>query len=162
MNRYLKLLHPVEFIRLLIVHRYAHFFAVGATGVFINLSITAFFAELVFGREHYFSAYLVGLGANLIYNFVLHTAVTFKTKTNHARRLAIFVAYSLALTYLQAYLVKTITPIVGIDFYLLVIASVILVFSVATFVLFKFVLFREGDRQMLPEEGLVANPPSTR
>lgn len=126
--------------------RYLHFFVIGATGVGINLALTAFFAELVFGREHYFSAYLIGLAANLLYNFILHTRVTFKTKGNHVRRLAIFMAYSLALAYLQAQAVKYITALVGVNWYLVVIATTIFVFSIITFLLFKFVLFREdGD-----------------
>ncbi len=122
--------------------RFAHFFAVGSSGVLINLALTAFFAELVFGREQYFSAYLIGLSANLLYNFILHTIVTFKTKDKHFRRLVIFVAYSLTLAYVQARVVKTLTELIGIDWYLVVIAGVIMVFSILTFILFKLVLFR--------------------
>ncbi len=137
------LLSPTWWFRLLHSSRYLHFFVVGVTGVAINLGLTAFFAELVFGREQYFSAYLIGLSANLLYNFVLHTAVTFKTNGKHAQRLIIFVAYSLALAYVQTQCVKWLTALVGIDWYLVVIASVILAFSVITFVLFKFILFRQ-------------------
>ena len=118
--------------------RYLHFLVVGVTGVAINLGITAFLTELVFGREQY----LIGLAANLLYNFILHTRVTFKTKGNHARRLAIFMAYSLCLAYIQAQCVKWLTAHVGVDWYLVVIASVIFAFSVLTFLLFKFVLFK--------------------
>lgn len=142
--------------------RYLHFFAVGATGVALNLSITAFFAEMVFGRENYFSAYIIGLIANLFYNFVLHTVMTFKTKTNHVRRLSIFVIYSIALTYLQAYVVKSIVSYVGVNWYLVVIASVILVFSVVTFLLFKFVLFREDEKLESGNNFNVANDSATR
>lgn len=124
-------------------HRYLHFFVVGASGVALNLGITAFFAELVFGRENYFSAYLIGLGVNLLYNFALHTFVTFKTKDKHAQRLIVFLLYSLVLTYLQAQVVKRVTELVGVNWYLIVIASTILIFSVFTFLLFKFVLFKE-------------------
>ncbi len=123
--------------------RFAHFFIIGMSGVAINLGLTAFFAELVFGREHYFYAYLIGLGANLLYNFVLHTRVTFKTRGKHARRLLVFVVYSLALAYIQAQVVRSVTDLVGVNWYLVVIASVILVFSVMTFLLFKFLLFKE-------------------
>ncbi len=142
--------NPLWWYRLLVRTRYLHFFVVGATGVAINLGITAAFAELVFGREHYFSAYLIGLAANLLYNFVLHTAVTFKTKGDHTRRLVIFLVYSLVLTYVQAYVVKHVTAFVGVNWYLVVIASVILIFSVVTFLLFKFVLFREEKTAPLP------------
>ena len=123
--------------------RYLHFFIVGATGVALNLALTAFFAELVFGRANYFDAYLIGLFANLLYNFALHTFVTFKTKGKHLQRLSIFIAYSLLLAYLQAYAIKHLTDWIGINWYIIIIASVILVFSIVTFLLFKFVLFKK-------------------
>lgn len=123
--------------------RFVHFFVIGMTGVGINLGLTAFFAELVFGREQYFYAYLIGLFANLLYNFILHTRVTFKTRGNHTRRLTIFAAYSLVLAYVQAHVVRFLTDLVGVNWYLVVIASVIFAFSVVTFLMFKFVLFKE-------------------
>lgn len=134
-------LNPIWWWQFLHRTRYLHFFVVGMTGVAINLGITAFFAELVFGREQYFDAYLIGLFANLLYNFILHTRITFKTKGNHTRRLVIFTAYSLVLAYVQAQVVKYLTAVVGVNWYLVVIASVIFVFSILTFLLFKFVLF---------------------
>ena len=137
------LLHPVRFVQFLHTSRYLHFFVVGVTGVAINLGITAFFAELVFGRENYFSAYLIGLSANLLYNFILHTFVTFKTSGGHIMRLSIFLAYSLMLAYIQAQVVKSVTEFLGINWYLVVIASVIFFFSIVTFILFKFVLFKK-------------------
>lgn len=141
----LDFLNPIWWWQFLHRTRYLHFFIVGATGVAINLVITVIFAELVFGRENYFSAYLIGLAANLLYNFVLHTVVTFKTKDKHIRRLSIFFAYSLTLAYIQSYAVKHLTELVGVNWYIIVIASVILVFSVLTFLLFKFVLFKRDS-----------------
>jgi putative flippase GtrA len=137
------LINPFWWWRLAVRERYLHFFIVGATGVAINLAITAFFAELVFGRERYFTAYVIGLVINLAYNFILHTIVTFKTKGDHVRRLTIFVVYSLILTFIQAQVVKYITNLVGVNWYLIVIAGVIFFFSIVTFLLFKFVLFRD-------------------
>lgn len=136
-------LNPIQWWRFLHRTRYLHFFTVGMTGVAINLGLTAFFAELVFGREHYFTAYLIGLTANLLYNFALHTFVTFKTKDKHLQRLVVFLAYSLGMAYLQAVVTKTLIAWAGVNWYLVVIASVILAFSILTFFLFKFVLFRE-------------------
>src|SRR5262249_44192232 len=123
--------------------KYLHFFLIGVSGVAINLGVTAFFAEFVFGRERYFEAYLIGLVTGLIYLFALHTFITFQTKERHLRRFVLFFIYSLLMSAFQAFLVKTITPIVGIQYYLLVIAAIILVFSTVTFVLFKLVLFKE-------------------
>jgi putative flippase GtrA len=135
-------INPMRLIRFLHATRYLHFFAVGLSGVAINLAITGILTELFFGRENYFTAYLIGLAANLLYNFVLHTIVTFKTKGNHTKRLSIFMVYSLTLAYIQAMVTKSLTSWVGVDWYLVVIASVIMAFSIMTFILFKFVLFR--------------------
>ena len=126
--------------------RLVHFFAVGMKGVALNLCITALLTELFFGRENYFSAYLIGLSANLLYNFLLHTFVTFKTRSRHAVRLIAFVAYSLGLAYLQAQLVRYLTNLIGVDWYLVVISSVILTFSFGTFIVFKLLLFKERGR----------------
>lgn len=124
--------------------RYLHFFITGASGVGINLTVTAFFAELVFGREQYFLAYLIGVAANLLYNFTLHTVVTFKTKEKHVSRLAFFVIYSLVMTYIQTVVVRTLVSLVGVDWYLVVIGGTIFFFSIITFLLFKFFLFNDG------------------
>lgn len=144
------LISPLWWIAFLHRVRYLHFFAVGISGVGLNLAITVLLTELFFGREHYFSAYLIGLGANLIYNFVLHTFVTFKTEGNHAMRLVLFLGYSLALAYLQTRVVRYLTALVGVDWYAVIIASVILVFSAMTFVLFKFVLFKKIPPESAP------------
>lgn len=134
---------PVWWISFLHRVRYLHFFAVGISGVGLNLAITVGLTELFFGREHYFSAYLIGLGANLIYNFVLHTVVTFKTEGNHALRLILFLGYSVGLAYLQTRVVRYLTDLIGVDWYVVVIGGVIMVFSALTFLLFKFILFRK-------------------
>lgn len=144
------LISPLWWIAFLHRVRYLHFFAVGISGVGLNLAITVGLTELFFGREHYFSAYLIGLGANLIYNFVLHTLVTFKTEGNHAMRLVLFLGYSLALAYLQTRVVRYLTDLVGVDWYAVIIASVILVFSAMTFILFKFVLFKKIPPESTP------------
>lgn len=142
-----KYLNPYWWFTFLRETRYLHFFIVGTTGIALNLALTAFFAELVFGRARYFNAYLIGLFANLLYNFVLHTLVTFKTNGNHLRRLSIFFAYSLTLAYLQAYAIKHLTDWIGVNWYIIIIASVIFVFSIVTFLLFKFVLFKKGTSE---------------
>ena len=144
------LFSPLWWIAFLHRVRYLHFFAVGISGVGLNLAITVGLTEFFLGRENYFTAYLVGLGANLIYNFVLHTLVTFKTEGSHARRLILFLGYSVLLAYLQTRVVRYLTNLIGVDWYALVIASVILVFSIMTFVLFKFVLFKKIPPESTP------------
>ena len=134
---------PFFVFRLLVKTNYLLFFLVGISGVVLNLAITWYLTEFVFGRELYFDAYLIGLGVTLCYLFTLHTFITFNTKDKHIRRFVLFITYSLVMSGVQAFLVKTITPIVGIHYYLVVIASIILIFSTVTFLLFKLALFRE-------------------
>jgi putative flippase GtrA len=144
------LCNPFFVFRLLSHHRYIHFFLIGVTGVGINLVLTWFFAEFVFGRSRYFDAYLIGLAGNLVYNFILHTVITFKTTRAHSKRFIVFIFYALLMTALQAYLVKIITPIVGVDYYLFVIASIILFFSTVSFFIFKLSVFNEKINENTP------------
>lgn len=122
---------------------YLHFFATGVTGVLINLGLTWLLTTFVFGIERYFTAYLFGIVANLLFNFTLYSIAIFKTEHDHIKRLGVFVLYSLAMTWMQASLVKVVTPLVGLEFYLIVIAITILAFSFLNFFIFKLALFRE-------------------
>ena len=124
--------------------RLIHFLFVGGTGVLINLLLTWFFTEFVFGIEQYFYGYLIGLIANLVYNFILHTVLTYKTKKKHMMRFQLFIAYSLIMSFIQAAVIKFITPRIGLEWYLVIIGTVILVFSLLTFVVFKLWLFKEA------------------
>ncbi len=138
-----KLISPSFVIRLLIRLKYFHFFLTGVTGIGIGLGITWVLTDFVFGRQYYFTAYLIGIAANLVYNFTLHTIVTFQTTERHAKRFITFIVYSLTMAALQAYLVKQTVPIVGVEFYLVVIATIVLVFSTVSFLVFKLSLFNE-------------------
>ena len=137
------LLSPMRIYDLLIRYRSLHFFVVGSTGVAINLGITWMLTTFVFGLPNYFFAYLFGIAANLLFNFTLYTISIFKTEANHLRRLAVFVVYSLAMAYVQATVVKFATPAVGLQYYLLVIAATILLFSFVNFLAFKLSIFKE-------------------
>ncbi|MEK7118195.1 MAG: GtrA family protein, partial [Patescibacteria group bacterium] len=121
---------------ILFQHKYLHFFLTGTSGVAINLLVTWIFTTFVFGLAEYFKAYLIGLTINLLYNFALHTLVTFKTTSGHFPRLIGFVIYSIGITLLQAVIVKSIVEFIGLKYYLLVIATTILALSMITFVLF--------------------------
>ncbi len=128
---------------ILFEHKYLHFFMTGVSGVGINLLVTWFLTTYVFGLAGYFKGYIIGTTINLFYNFALHTKVTFETKSGHARRFIFFVTYSLVLTAVQASVVRVVTPMVGLEYYLFVIAGAIFIFSCVTFLFFKFFLFHE-------------------
>jgi putative flippase GtrA len=119
------------------------FVLVGGTGVLIQLVVTWGFTNFVFGLDKYYIGYSIGLSLNLIYNFVMHTFVTFSAKRGHGKRFIGFIIYSLLMTLLQYLIVRGLVYLVGEKWYLLVIATVVLVFSIVTFLLFKFWLFKE-------------------
>ncbi len=131
-------------INFLFEHRIPHFIFIGMTGVGINLFLVYFFTEFVFGRERYFYGYLIGLFANLIYNFIMHSSVTFQTKNGHLKRFVIYTIFSLSITFVQALVVRKLVRVFGVDYYLFVIMTVILVFSTVSFLTFKFWLFKEN------------------
>jgi len=133
----------IDLFSLLNKHRYIHFFIIGASGVLLNLIFVWFFTEFVFGVENYFYGYLIGLTVNLIYLFILNSIITFKTKKNHVRRFILFIIYSLLISYIQANIIKLIVPMFGEKFYLIIIASVIFIFSTVSFFVMKLKLFKE-------------------
>ena len=135
--------NPFFMFRLLYKHKYLHFFSTGVTGVILNISAVWLTTEFLFGLENYFYGYIVGLAINLTYNFTMHTILTFKTKTEHVRRFFIFIAYSLIMSFIQAVIIKTITPIIGLKFYLFIIVGVIFLFSIFSFLFFKVWMFRD-------------------
>ena len=147
--------------------RYVHFFLTGVSGVMLNLFFSWIFVEFVFLENTYLVldyivknttlGIIIGQSVNLIYNFTLHTKVTFKTKKNHKRRFSFFITYSIFMTYiiitpLALFLRDLLTLIFNSIFflnflaeysYLISSAIVILTFSVLNFILFKKILFKE-------------------
>lgn len=124
--------------------RYVSFFLTGASGAMLNLGVTWLLTTYVFGIDQYFYGYAVGLGSNLVYNFVRHSLVTFQTRDGHWKRFAAFILYSLVMTGLQYVVVRNIVSLTGEQFYLLVIAGVIAVFSTVTFLVCNYWLFNES------------------
>lgn len=137
------LIHPIFLISFLCNYRLVHFLSVGSLGALLNLFLTWFFTTFVFGQAHYLDAFVIGIVGNLIFNFTFNTLITFKTQKKHVRRFFGFVAYSLFIAGIQYLTVRTITPLIGTDLYLWVIAGVILTYSFLNFVFFKYILFRE-------------------
>src|SRR3989344_3263164 len=135
------LFSPMKVYGLLVRYKYAQFFVVGSCGVAINLGITWALTTFVFGLPNYFFAYLFGIIANLLFNFALYTISIFKTHENHLRRLVVFMAYSLIMAYIQATVVKLVTPVIGLQYYLFVIAATILFFSIVNFFVFRMSIF---------------------
>ncbi len=122
---------------------FVRFIATGATGALLSLLITWALTTYVVGTVNYFSAYLVGIAANLFFNFIIYTRAVFKTKHDHVRRLLIFLFYGVIMAFLQGATVRLITSIVGEARYLVVIAGVIALFAILNFFVFKLSIFRE-------------------
>lgn len=135
--------HPRQLMRIFIKVKYMHFFIVGVGSVGLALTTTWTLVTFVFGVEHYFTAYLIGVGVALVFNFTMYSIIIFRTSRQHAMRFFVFVAYGVFMTLVQASVIHTLTPLFGIELYLLVIAGVVFVFSFINFALFKLSLFRE-------------------
>lgn len=133
----------LSFLRL----RFVRFVLVGGTGALINLGITFVLTHFVFQRlDLYFYAYLIGTASNLCYNFTLYTISVFKTRETHMARFALFIGYSIAMTAAQAIVVNRVTPLVGLHWYLVVIAAVIIMGACINYFVFKHLLFRSQPR----------------
>ncbi|MGB4076293.1 MAG: glycosyltransferase family 39 protein [Minisyncoccia bacterium] len=122
---------------------FVRFLLTGATGALLSLLITWGITTFVVGVEHYFSAYLVGIAVNLLFNFVAYTLAVFKTKHDHLRRLTVFLFYGIIMAFLQGATVQLITSIVGVQWYLPVIALVIGALALFNFLVFKLSIFKE-------------------
>ncbi len=130
--------------KVLITHKFLHFFVTGVLGVLLNLTITWILTTFVYGISRYFTAYLIGTTVNLIFNFTIHSIITFQTKTHHFSRLTGFILYNIGMTAVQASIIKYLTALLGLHYYLLVIAGTIFTFSIGSFIVFKFFLFHES------------------
>ena len=113
----------------IIRHQYVRFFIVGGSGVVLNLAVTWFLTTFFFGENRYFTAFIIGTTLNLLYTFTLYTLRVFRTTTRHVRRFVIYVLYCLVMTLIQLSVVKWITSLVGVHFYLVVIVVVTFIFS---------------------------------
>src|SRR3989344_1565880 len=130
-----------QFKHFLFQQKYMHFFVTGVTGVLLNMLVTWLLTKFVFGVERYFIGYIVGAGVNLLYNFSLHTIITFQTTERHMERFVRFIGFSLLSAGVQIIIVRTIVSIVGKEYYLIVIAGTIFMLSILSFLFFKHSLF---------------------
>lgn len=145
-----KIYNPIYVFDYLLKKRFIHFFIIGSSGVILNLLITFLLSEFVFLRENiylgvkgYTISFIFGTACNLIYNFILHTRITFNVKKNHGKRFVIFICYSILMSSFQVWLNKLLVPVFGSEYHIFADAGIILVFSIVTFLLFKLWLFRK-------------------
>jgi putative flippase GtrA len=134
---------PKKILRVLFKYRFLHFFVTGGTGALLNLGVTWSLTTFVFGLERYFSAFLFGIAVNLTFNFLLYSVVIFQTTKDHGKRFITFVVWSIVMTIVQATIVRLIVGLVGVQWYLFVIAGVILFFAFFNFLIFKLSIFKE-------------------
>lgn len=124
-----------------------YFIFVGTSGILINLVITGLANKYLFQGELFYLASILGTTINIIYNFSLHTSLTFQTKTKHKRRLAYFTTYTIFLATLQELIIRVVIPIIGVSLLLPFKAFVVLFFSAVTFLFFNFILFNERNSE---------------
>ena len=144
------LFNPLAWGRMLWKHNIIQFLLVGGTGLIIQLLTTWLLTTFLFTLSTYYIGYSIGLGLNLIYNFIMHSNFTFKTKKNHSKRFTKFIIYSFSMALFQYVLVRSLVYLIGETWYLVIITSVIFVFSIITYIIFKFWLFK--DKRMMVKQ----------
>lgn len=122
---------------------FLRFFMTGTFGALLSISITWALTTYLVGTENYFNAYLVGVVANLFFNFLMYTMAVFKTKHDHIRRLGVFLFYGVVMAFLQATTVQLVTAHLGVAWYLVIIAITIAFFAILNFFVFKLSIFKE-------------------
>lgn len=122
--------------------RIVRFLAVGVSAVALHLLVTYLLTTFVFGLQGYFYGYSIGLILTLCYNYVLHSVYTFERQKMNTSRFFLFIAVTLTISLLQAATVKIVTPLVGLEWYLVSIFFVVISYSALTFLFLKFWLFR--------------------
>lgn len=136
---------------------FRRFIFTGTGGALLSILTTWALTAYVFGVDNYFSAYLIGIAVNLVFNFVMYTIAVFKTTRDHARRLAVFLFYGVIMAFLQGTTVQLITAHLGVSWYLLVIAGVIAGFALLNFFVFKLSIFKElGEGEHTPSREVLA------
>jgi putative flippase GtrA len=142
-RRLKSLIKKIPLLNFLYKKRFVHFFLVAAIGFIINIIVTASLTELVFGREKYFIAYIIGLTTNLLFNFAMHVKITFKTKRKNLLRFVGFMAYNIGISIVNASLVKTLVNLTNTNLYLPIIIIVTVILFTINFLVSKYILFKE-------------------
>jgi len=100
-----KIYNPIYVFNYLLKKRFIHFLVIGSSGVILNLLITFLLSKFVFlsesvyfGVKGYTISFIFGTASNLIYNFILHTKITFNVKENHGKRFVVFICYSILMS----------------------------------------------------------------
>jgi putative flippase GtrA len=124
------------------IWEYIKTMAVSGSGALVSILITAGLTEYVFGREHYFTAYIIGVAIGVVYAFIMLSKKVFQGDRNHGKRFMWFSLYMALLVVLQTLVVKSLVGMLGVSWYLPVIAGTMLVVSFISFAVYKYFIFR--------------------
>jgi putative flippase GtrA len=130
MNKYLS---PRWWFLFLYKLRAFHFAFVGGSTFLLHVGLTVIFEKFWLGAEKFYYAYTLALVLSLLYNFVMHTIVTYKTKKRHLARFGTFVVYTVIINIFQNIFVKLGTNHFGVAYRYYVMAGVIILQSIADF-----------------------------
>lgn len=139
---FFNLLNPFFIFKLCLKHRFIHFLFIGISNFILHLTLTWFFTRFFFGLEKYYYAYLLSLFIVIIYSFIMHTLITFKTKTNHKKRFFLFFINIIILSILQALIVFILSKFFIEKYYLIILTFSIIFTSIISFILYKFKIFK--------------------
>jgi putative flippase GtrA len=114
----------------------------GGSGALLSVVVTYLCVEYIFGIEEYFTAYLLGVVCGVVYAFAVFAFAVFKTTERLVRKFALFSGYMAVLVIVQAAAVNMLVPIVGSEYYLVVIVGVIAALSIVNYGVYANIIFR--------------------
>jgi len=126
--------------------QYLKYNLIGGLGVVLNLAITLALTELLFGRQNYLYAFVIGNIFNIAYNYAAFIRYIFPVQSLKDHKKAIFISYSIIIALAQVALSKVLVSFTGVDLYLPVLVLVIGVLSVISFFFFKGYIFSGNEK----------------
>lgn len=124
-----------------ILHQYIQTLLVSGSGVLLSLSIVFVLTELYFGRERYFEAYLIATGISIMYAFIMFIRL-YSVQKGYLFRFILFLVYMLVLVVVQTVVIRHSVNLYGVDWYLLVITTIVGVLSFLSFFVYRYIIFR--------------------
>ncbi len=115
--------------------------ATGGSGALLSILVTYVCVEYLFGKEGYFTAYLTGVAIGVIYAFGVFAFAVFKTTEHLLRRFVLFALYMALLVVVQSVIVRAVVSVVGVDYYLHVIALTIAALSLVNHLVYSRYIF---------------------
>ncbi len=110
-------------------------------GAAVNIAVSWAVVTLWLGIEQYLIASMLGLFANIVFNFQSYSRMLFQDSTYSHAQFISFCAYSAFTVVVYLSIVRFVTPLVGLEWYLVVSIGAIACLALVNFFFLKRVIF---------------------